>query len=420
MATEVIMPVLGLTMETGTIVEWLKGEGETVTEDDILFTVETDKSVMEVEAKVSGTLLKVLNGPGDEVPVQQVIAYIGVAGESISEPEETVGNGAVASKPAIALTPNLPSTTPQPASRTGRVKSSPAARSYAKQHSIVVEEVTGTGPGGRIVKSDVEAFAQQQTESPATSVGTSAPSTFQSLGTKDQGGKLEKSRSKLSGIRKITATRLAESASTIPHFFVSMEIDMTRAVTLRQELNEYGESHSLSKVSVNDMIIRATALALKESPAVNASLDGDTIIQYADINVGFAVALDDGLVVPVVTASDQKSVYDIAGATKALDAKAKSGGLSPDDYGHGTFTISNLGMFGVDQFTAIINPPEAAILAVGRVKETPAVVDGAITTRSVMVLTLSSDHRLIDGAVAARFLSQIRDLLEQPIGLLLT
>ncbi|MBT5874839.1 MAG: 2-oxo acid dehydrogenase subunit E2, partial [Candidatus Latescibacteria bacterium] len=277
-----------------------------------------------------------------------------------------------------------------------------------------------TGPGGRIVKSDVEAFAQQSVASTASTVATSVPSTTQPQGTQGQGGKMEKSRSALSGIRKITAARLAESASTIPHFYVSMEIDMTRAVTLRQELNEYGESHGLSKVSVNDMIIRATALALKESSAVNASLIGDTIVRYADVNVGFAVALDDGLVVPVVTASDQKSVYDIAGATKALDAKAKSGGLSPDDYGHGTFTISNLGMFGVDQFTAIINPPEAAILAVGRVKETPAVIDGSITARSKMVLTLSADHRLIDGAVAARFLSQIRDLLEQPIGLLLT
>ena len=416
MATEVIMPVLGLTMESGKIVEWIKQEGDPVTEGEILFTVETDKSVMEVEAKASGTLVKVLNSPGDEVPIQQVIGYIGEAGEAVTDTPATSGKGT----PAEAAVPSPPeSVTAAPAGSdrpTGRIKCSPAARSYAKDLDIAIEEVTGTGPGGRIVKADIKAFAEARAQTPEQ-VSPAPPAGPASAFASDN-GKQEISRTPLAGIRKIAATRLAESASTVPHFYLSMDMDMTKAVALRHELITYGDSNHLTRVSINDLIIKAVAIALKEFPAANASLEGDTIVQYEDVNIGFAVALDDGLVVPVVSGADRRTIHDIAQATKALDAKAKASGLSPDDYGHGTFTISNLGMFGVDRFTAIINPPEAAILAVGRVKEKPVVINGAVEVRAMMTGTLSSDHRLIDGAIAAQFMAQVRKILEEPIGLL--
>ena len=194
---------------------------------------------------------------------------------------------------------------------------------------------------------------------------------------------------------------------------------MSRLTGLREQLIAYGEKRGLARVSVNDLIIKAAGIALRSFPAVNASLEGGEVVEYADVNVGFAVALDDGLVVPVVASADQKSVFDIAAATRYLGEKARGKGLGPEDYGYGTFTISNLGMFGVDQFTAIINPPEAAILAVGRVKDTPVVVDGKVEIKAMMSITLSSDHRLIDGAVAGRFLSHLREILEQPLELLI-
>ena len=220
-------------------------------------------------------------------------------------------------------------------------------------------------------------------------------------------------------LRKVAATRLTESASTIPHFYLTMDVDMTRLTGLREQLIAYGEKRGLARVSVNDLIIKAAGIALRSFPAVNASLEGGEVVEYADVNVGFAVALDDGLVVPVVASADQKSVFEIAAVTRSLGEKARGKGLGPEDYGYGTFTISNLGMFGVDQFTAIINPPEAAILAVGRVKDTPVVEDGKVEIKDTMSITLSSDHRLIDGAVAGQFLAHLREILEQPLELLI-
>lgn len=417
MAEEVIMPVLGMTMESGVIVEWLKQEGDQVSEGEILFSVETDKSVMEVEAKASGTLLKILNSPGDDVPIQQVIAYIGDADEDLPATESTDTAESTAVPVAAEESGQNGAGAGTAVSRTDikpdRIKASPKARKRAAGLNIPLDQINGTGPGGRIVFADVETYAENQTKAPtqtAAPIGSASPG--------GAGSKRVADQSPLAGIRKIAAERLAESASTIPHFYLTMDIDMTRAVELRQELLAYGESHNLARVSVNDLLIKAAGMTLKEIPSVNASLVGDTIEQYSDINVGFAVALDDGLVVPVVPAADSQSVYGIAEITKSLDKKAKETGLTPEDYGYGTFTISNLGMFGVDQFTAIINPPEAAILAVGQVKKQPMVIDDQIEIRSMMSVTLSSDHRLIDGAVAARFLSRFRSILEEPIALL--
>ncbi|MXW04595.1 MAG: 2-oxo acid dehydrogenase subunit E2 [Gemmatimonadetes bacterium] len=432
MATEIIMPVLGMTMESGIIVEWMKEEGDSVTEGEVLFNVETDKSVMEVEAKASGTLLKILNGPGDDVPIQQVIGYIGEAGEVIAEAVDagdpgdgdaaTVGTtdgaadgttgGADDAAAAGAATPGPP----------GRVKISPKARRHARDLGIAIEHLAGTGPGGRIVFSDVEAYAARTAAAapapaPAPPAAPTAPAAVPAAA--GPGSKRAHRRAPLSGLRKIAATRLAESASTIPHFYLTMDVDMTRLTGLREQLIAYGEKRGLARVSVNDLIIKAAGIALRSFPAVNASLEGGEVVEYADVNVGFAVALDDGLVVPVVASADQKSVFDIASATRYLGEKARGKGLGPEDYGYGTFTISNLGMFGVDQFTAIINPPEAAILAVGRVKDTPVVVDGKVEIKAMMSVTLSSDHRLIDGAVAGRFLSHLREILEQPLELLI-
>ena len=434
MATEVIMPVLGMTMESGIIVEWMRKEGDSVTEGEVLFNVETDKSVMEVEARAAGTLLKILHGPGDEVPIQQVIGYIGSPGETIAgNGDGDTGGGAVSEAvssvdaagtgaidapgddtPAIASPEQNGQGMPVMAETDGRpdrIKISPKARKHARDLGVAIENIVGTGPGGRIVFSDVEAYAVQ---APATAP---APSAVPAMA--GPGSKRVQSRAPLSGLRKVAAARLAESASTIPHFFLTMEVDMTRITSLREQLLAYGEKRGLARVSVNDLIIKAAGITLRAFPAVNASLDGNEIVQYADVNVGFAVALDDGLVVPVVASADQKSVFEIAAITRALGEKARGKGLGPEDYGYGTFTISNLGMYGVDQFTAIINPPEAAILAVGRIKETPVAVDGKVEIKAMMSITLSSDHRLIDGAVAGRFLAHFRDILEQPLELLI-
>ena len=458
MATEIIMPVLGMTMESGIIVEWMKEEGDSVAEGEVLFNVETDKSVMEVEAKASGTLLKILHGPGDDVPIQQVIGYIGEAGEAIVEADDVSapGDGDAATNGTTAGTANGTSggedapaattdgaadgttggqddaaaagaTTPGPS---GRVKISPKARRHARDLGIAIEHIAGTGPSGRIVFSDVEAFAartaaaaQAPAPAPATPAPTPAPAAASAPAAAPAaagpGSKRVQRRAPLSGLRKVAATRLAESASTVPHFYLTMDVDMSRLTGLREQLIAYGEKRGLARVSVNDLIIKAAGIALRSFPAVNASLEDGEVVEYADVNVGFAVALDDGLVVPVVASADQKSVFDIAAATRYLGEKARGKGLGPEDYGYGTFTISNLGMFGVDQFTAIINPPEAAILAVGRVKDTPVVVDGKVEIKAMMSITLSSDHRLIDGAVAGRFLSHLREILEQPLELLI-
>ena len=434
MATEVIMPVLGMTMESGIIVEWMKKEGDSVTEGEVLFNVETDKSVMEVEARAAGTLLKILHGPGDEVPIQQVIGYIGSPGETIAgNGDGDTGGGAVSEAvssvdaagagaidapgddtPAIASPEQNGQGMPVMAETDGRpdrIKISPKARKHARDLGVAIVNIVGTGPGGRIVFSDVEAYAAQ---APATAP---APSAVPAMA--GPGSKRVQSRAPLSGLRKVAAARLAESASTVPHFFLTMDVDMTRITSLREQLLAYGEKRGLARVSVNDLIIKAAGITLRAFPAVNASLDGNEIVQYADVNVGFAVALDDGLVVPVVASADQKSVFEIAATTRALGEKARGKGLGPEDYGYGTFTISNLGMYGVDQFTAIINPPEAAILAVGRIKDTPVAVDGKVEIKAMMSITLSSDHRLIDGAVAGRFLAHFRDILEQPLELLI-
>ena len=434
MATEIIMPVLGMTMESGIIVEWMKKEGDSVTEGEVLFNVETDKSVMEVEARAAGTLLKILHGPGDEVPIQQVIGYIGSQGETIdgngggdtgggavSEAVSSVdaaGTGAIDAPgddtPAIVSPEQNGQGMPVMAvtdGRPDRIKISPKARKHARDLGVAIENIVGTGPGGRIVFSDVEAHAAQ---APATAP---APSAVPAMA--GPGSKRIQSRAPLSGLRKVAAARLAESASTVPHFFLTMDVDMTRITSLREQLLAYGEKRGLARVSVNDLIIKAAGITLRAFPAVNASLDGNEIVQYADVNVGFAVALDDGLVVPVVASADQKSVFEIAAITRALGEKARGKGLGPEDYGYGTFTISNLGMYGVDQFTAIINPPEAAILAVGRIKDTPVAVDGKVEIKAMMSITLSSDHRLIDGAVSGRFLAHFRDILEQPLELLI-
>ena len=463
MATEVIMPVLGMTMESGIIVEWMKKEGDSVTEGEVLFNVETDKSVMEVEAKASGTLLRIMHGPGDEVPIQQVIGYIGEAGEVVAgasaggaadaggdgaDAGDSVGGtagrvdaGDGADGRAVAPAADAAGTAeaaeaPGPevsAAPTGRVKISPKARRHARDIGVDIAHIAGTGPGGRIVFSDVEAFAAQApatapAQAPATAAPTPAtaapaPATISAPATapaqSGPGSKRIQRRAPLSGLRKIAATRLAESASTVPHFYLTMDVDMTRLTGLREQLIAYGEKRGLARVSVNDLIIKAAGIALRSFPAVNASLEGGEIVEYADVNVGFAVALEDGLVVPVVPGADQKSVFEIATLTGALGEKARGRGLGPEDYGYGTFTISNLGMFGVDQFTAIINPPEAAILAVGRVKDTPVAVDGKVEIKAMMSITLSSDHRLIDGAVAGRFLSHLREVLEQPLELLI-
>ena len=412
MAVDVIMPVLGMTMESGVIVEWMKQEGESVSEGDVLFTVETDKSVAEVEARTAGTLLKILHGPGDEIPIQQVIAYIGNPDEAL--PDNVVSVDAGTSAPVVEAKGHNGSnatTIDAVAIKPNRIKASPKARKRAGSLSIPLDQIEGTGPGGRIVFADVETYAA----SPVETTSQEAPAALPS----DRASKQVINRTPLTGIRKIAATRLTESTSTVPHFYLTMTIDMTRAAELRKEMLSYGERRNLPRISVNDMLIKAAGMALQDVPAVNASLDGNIIEQYADAHVGFAVALDEGLVVPVVPAANVHSVFRIAEITKSLDKKAKEGGLTPEDYGYGTFTISNLGMFGIKEFAAVINPPQSCILAVGKGEQRPVVKDGALAIATMMTCTLSVDHRSVDGSVGANFLAAFQGLLEEPLTMLL-
>jgi pyruvate dehydrogenase E2 component (dihydrolipoamide acetyltransferase) len=426
MISKVVLAKLSPTMEEGQIVKWSKSEGDKVKVGDILAEIETDKANMEMEALAEGVLRKILVPAGSTAPVGSLIGVIAGADEDISELLATAGSASKAQEPAAprpaeseaktqpAATPRPappaePSAGPRPsavspASEGGRVKASPLARRMAAERNIALAQVEGSGPGGRVIRRDIEEWSGPAAAKPAPAASRAPAAPAVTAGEEIP----------LSSMRRTIARRLAESKFKAPHFYVSVEIDMDAAVALREQLKQ-----AEAKISYNDLVVKACALALRAQPMVNASWGEDRIVTHAEVNVGVAVSLPDGLITPVVRDADRKSVGAIAAEVQDLAARARDKKLKPEEFTGSTFTTSNLGMFGVTDFTAIINPPDSAILAIGAVRREPVVDGDAIRVGHRMSLTLSSDHRVIDGALAAQFLAEVRRLLESPLLLLI-
>lgn len=414
-AEVVRMPKMSDTMVEGTIVKWHKKVGDTVKSGDLLAEVATDKATMELESYEDGTLLHIGVQEGESVIVDGILAIIGEKGTDVSPLLNAKPAAKAAEKAAPAATTAAPAATETAAkapaqtvahnNADGRAKISPLAKKLAQDKGINIKEVAGSGEAGRIVKRDVENFTPSAKASSAKSGGSSssAPAGVESF-----------DEVNVSQMRKTIARRLSESLFTAPHFYVTMEINMDKAMEARASINEIAPL----KVSFNDMVVKASAAALKKHPKINSSWLGDKIRTNHHINIGIAVAVEEGLLVPVVRFTDTKSLTQISGEIKDLGAKAKNKQLQPADWAGNTFTISNLGMFGVDEFTAIINSPDACILAVGGIKQTAIVKDGQLVIGNIMKVTLSADHRVVDGASAAAFLQTLKMYLEDPIRLL--
>ncbi|TMC87559.1 MAG: 2-oxo acid dehydrogenase subunit E2, partial [Chloroflexi bacterium] len=426
----------------GKILRWIKKEGDPVKKGEMLAEVETDKVNIEIEAFASGTLRKILVSEGNSAPIGAAIALIGAADEPLSE--NTGGNGATKTpatrEPGEHSPGNAQSVSAQVLSSTvaaptpgkgGRIFISPIARRIAQEHRLDYATLQGTGPNGRIIKMDVEAALsrlQPVVTAMPEAVGVPgaqsvppqallASSTEPIMASIDTGEVVE---IPLTAMRRTIARRLSQSMQTAPHFYVTSVIDTDKLAALRQQINEYAATDpSPVKVSFNDLIVKAVARALVRIPQVNVSFAEDRILQKKQVHIGVAVALEQGLIVPVLRNADQRGILDIAREARRLSEAAREGKLRPEDFSGGTFTVSNLGMFDVDSFTAVINPPESAILAVGSITPTPVVVDGQVVVRNRMKVTLSADHRAIDGAMAARFLQEVKRLLEEPFGLIL-
>ncbi|GIV11367.1 MAG: dihydrolipoamide acetyltransferase component of pyruvate dehydrogenase complex [Fimbriimonadales bacterium] len=410
----IIMPKMGDAMEEGTLVRWLKQEGDSVREGEPIAEIATDKATIEIEAPGAGVLKGIRVQEGAVVPVNTPLAYILQEGESL--PSATDGKPAEPSAPAAAVasapTPAptaTPTPAPTPSNGETRILASPLARKIAAEHGIDLAQVKGTGPKGRIVERDVLAFIEShKAAAPAAASAPVAAPTPAPAPIAAQ----ERVES-LNRLRQITAQRTTEAHQTIPHFYLTMEIDMENALALRQQLNQMDET---LRVSVNDLIVKACAVALEKHPVINARYHDGQLVHPNGIHIGVAVASEQGLLVAVLKHCEGKSLRRIAQESQALIQKARDGKLLPDEMTGNTFTVSNLGMFGIEQFTAIINPPASAILAVGATKRVPVVdEDGSITPRARMKVTMSCDHRVIDGAVGAQFLQTLKQLLENPL-----
>lgn len=411
----VLMPRLSDTMTEGVIAGWNKNVGDTVKKGDVLAEIETDKATMELESYKNGKLLYQGAKKGEKIAVNDLLCIIGEEGKVDVNAIVAAAKGGGGAAPAVsqATTASQPAAQPtetvaQPeASNTnGRVKASPLAKKMAAEKGIDISKVNGSGDGGRIVKSDIDNYkpaAPAQAPAAKTAVASQAPA-----------GVVSFDEVSVSQMRKVIAKRLAESKFTAPHFYVTVAIDMDAAVASRAKLNEV----SKVKISFNDLVLKACAVALKQHPAVNSSWLGDKIRVNHHVNIGVAVAVEDGLLVPVVRFADTKSLSQIAAEVKEFAQKAKDKKLQPSDWEGNTFTISNLGMFGVDEFTAIINPPDSCILAIGGISQVPVVKNGAIVPGNVMKVTLSCDHRVVDGATGAAFLQTLKSLLEEPLRML--
>jgi len=437
---EVTMPRLSDTMQEGTIGSWLKHPGDDVKRGDVLAQIETDKATMDLTAFESGTLQDILVQEGSTVPIGQPVAVIGQGGATappapppVAEPDAAQA-GPPADQTGQPAPPEVPKATPAapegqapapppptPAGDgTGKVRASPVARHIAAEHGIDLVSLHGSGPLGRIIRADVEAALSSTSPGdtdgqPATPTADvrSQPATAAALEPDDE-------RVPLSQMRRTIARRMVESATSIPHFYLTATVDATDLLVLRAQLNQQAEAAGEGlKTSINDFIVRAAATALRQVPDVNVSFAEDSVVRHGRVHIGIAVATDRGLLVPVIRDADKKSVGQIARESRELAGKARDGKLQPADYSGGTFTVSNLGMFGVEHFTAVINPPEAAILAVGGVARQPAEHRGEIALRDRLTVTVSIDHRALDGATGARFLQALTRLLEQPLLILL-
>jgi pyruvate dehydrogenase E2 component (dihydrolipoamide acetyltransferase) len=418
-ATVIRMPLLSDTMKEGKIVAWHKKEGDKVKSDDVLADVETDKATMEVMPYVDGTLLYLGVKEGEAAKVNDIIAIVGKPGTDITPyldnngPAETPGN-ADQPKPQrdekvqpSAEKSNV--TEEQSANEEDRLKVSPLARKLAEEKGVDLHQVQGSGDNGRIVKRDIDNF-QPSTRQPGSSQAKQGPPAMQPVAFGQEGHKDQP----LSQMRKIIAQRLAESKFSAPHFYLRMTVTMDNSIEARKAINEVAPV----KVSFNDLIIKAVAIALRRHPAVNSSWMGDFIRQNQHIHIGTAVAIEDGLIVPVIKFADQKSLSQIAEESKMLADKARNKKLQPPEFTGNTFTISNLGMMDIDEFTAIINPPDSCILAVGKITPTPVIEDNQVMVRQLLKLTLSCDHRSVDGAVGASFLQTLKAHLENPVTML--
>ena len=436
MTTNILMPALSPTMTEGTLARWLKKEGDAIRAGDVIAEIETDKATMEVEAVDEGVLGRILVAGG-------------TAGVKVNDPIAVLDDGATAAQPAVAADKPAPkqdagevaapvqsAAMPPPAQAIvaagpqdgERVFASPLARRMAQQAGIALKSLQGSGPNGRIVRADVEA-AQGRSEAaaftprytpavpsaaPVTPAGTMPARTIPAM---TAAGRLVP----LSNVKRVTARRLTEAKQTVPHFYVSIDIELDALLALRGELNARSpkDGPGTFKLSVNDMLIKACAVVLRRVPGVNASFSDDGIFHYDDIDISVAVSIPDGLITPIIRRADQKGLASISNEAKGLIERARAGKLKPDEFQGGGFSISNMGMYGVRDFAAIINPPQAAILAVAAGERRPVVRDGDLAVATVMTCTLSVDHRVIDGALAAQFVSTLKSVVQDPLGLLL-
>ncbi|SIS03937.1 pyruvate dehydrogenase E2 component (dihydrolipoamide acetyltransferase) [Peribacillus simplex] len=446
MASVVVMPKLGATMEEGTIVSWLVQIGEIVEEGDPIAEIQTDKIVMEIEAETTGVLLKSLYDSGTVVRVHEVIAYLGEEGESIEGLEKQSPSDSHKPVEGQKQTQTEDETILEGSTVNGnnKIRRTPAARKLAEDNQINLRDVEGSGPLRRIQKIDVENYLEKQAKkiTPlAKKIADDQGIEYNNITGTGSHGKIvkddlvpstpvsEKEENSISnqvikrvpfkGMRKVIAERISKSAYTSPHVTLLSEIDMTNCVSLRQDLLPVIEKAEGLRISFNEILIKATSFALKQNPSINISIEEKEIVYHSNINIGMAVAVRDGLVVPVLRDVDQKGLAAITKEAKRIGKLAREGKLSPDDMQGSTFTISNLGMYAVDGFTPIINSPNAAILGVGRIQKKPVIVNDEVAVRSMMSLSLSFDHRIIDGAPAAAFLTDLKDVLENPFKLLI-
>lgn len=409
-AIEVVMPKLGLTMEEGSIVRWLKAEGDAVTEGEMILEIMTDKVTAEVEAPASGVLGPILFPEGAAVPVGRIITHVVAPGEAPPKVDLPLAKAEGVGENAEAPAEETGIFAAEPRIERGRVKASPRARRLADELGIDLSTVISTGPGGRIIEEDVRRAAEAL---PSKPVGPPVPEAISGEAS-SRGSAREGQLIPLEGIRKVAAERMVQSFTTAPHFYLSIEADAGLFLRMRESLLIPIEEKSGVHLTISDLLVKIAARALEEHPEVNAVWTEGGVRRLDTVNVGLAIATDRGLVVVVFHDANRKSLPEIAAERHAFTEKAQAGKLSLQNLEGGSFTISNLGMFAVDQFNAIINPPQAAILAVGRIKERPAVVDGQLTVRPTTFLTLSVDHRILDGAEAARFLGRLVALVEEP------
>ena len=425
---EVIMPKMGDAMEEGVLLKWLKAVGDEISEGDALAEIETDKVTLEMEAQESGFLTNILVDEGATVPIGEAVAMIGAQDEigkeiaakpapkpaeeaeaaaDTAEPVATAGSGA-----AQASAPAEEEVEAQVADRAPgeRVRASPLVKRLADEHGLDLTLIEGSGPNGRVVNRDIQDYVSGKKQAP---VAKAAPAAAEEKAA-TPAGEIKGELFSMPKIKRVTGKRMAESKSTIPHYYVTSSVEMTAALEFRKQVNAALEATG-GKVSVNDLVVKAAALALREHPNVNRSFVNGELYQQSSIDVNIAIAIDGGLIAPFIPGADQKSLGSIGAMARDLGKRAREGGLTPEEYQGGTFTISNLGMFDVDEFIAVINPPQVAILAVGSTAQVPVVKDGELVVGNVMKITLSADHRALDGAEVATFLQSVKKYLENPM-----